>query len=113
MFRVVNEFIHILSTTVVYLEKKKGLGGKQMFTDSVDHRSGLSNVWVYFPRTLIPEAATYAGLSQHNLGDGNQRCWPMRYENEQQPLSGRRLSKSIVRQQANGKATDMYANAFR
>jgi len=40
-----------------------------MFTKNFDHRSGLYDVWVYFPRTLISDASKLIGRNDGNLSD--------------------------------------------
>lgn len=60
-----------------------------MFTDNVDHRSGLYDVWVYFPRTLISAAAYLAGRNQRDLGEKREggfafRTYPQQRKQEPQ-----------------------------
>jgi hypothetical protein len=63
-----HETPHVMN---VYLEKK-GPEEQKMFANNIYHHSGLYDVWVYFPRTLISDeaCAKQQGRDDGDLSDG-------------------------------------------
>jgi hypothetical protein len=68
VIQVNHEAPHIID---VYLEKK-GPEEQEMLANNIYHHSGLYDVWVYFPRTLISgdACAKPQGRDEGDLSDG-------------------------------------------